>query len=146
MKKILLTLGLLFCFSCKAQIPLVENLSSEKNMNYTFALIDLKSIVTKELYDEALYITVYKIYDPIATPKDFNPTDGHDVLDSYIISLKSSDTYINSNDSRLFKIKGVYNSKILEIKEISYPKFSIKIEYGVFNKRKVKSFEFTGVE
>jgi len=38
------------------------------------------------------------------------------------------------------------NPKIIEIKEHKYPQFSIKIEHGFFNKRKVKIFVLEGVK
>ena len=35
--------------------------------------------------------------------------------------------------------------KILDIKESKYPDFTIEIEYGNFDNRKIESFEFEGV-
>lgn len=131
--------------SCKAQQPLIEDLSNESKMNYTFALLDTKKTVTAELYNQILYVTIYQIYDPQATPDNFSPTDGDDVLESYIISVKSSDTYSSSSDSKLYKLKGLYNPKVIEVAEMNFPKFSIKIEYGRFENRKIEVFEFEGV-
>tara|TARA_R110002033_G_scaffold160943_3_gene197406 strand:+ start:687 stop:992 length:306 start_codon:yes stop_codon:yes gene_type:complete len=100
----------------------------------------------KELYNQNLYVTLFQLYDPHDTPVDFSPTDGYDILESYIISVRSSDLYSNKIDSKLYKISGLYVPKILEIKETKYPNFSIEIEYGFSDKRKTEVFKFEGVD
>ena len=133
----------MLCFTCKAQTPVVENLSSFENMNYLFARIAPKLTINKELYKESLYITIYQLSDSKATPENF--FDGYDgTLASFIVSIIPDGDYYTR--SKLYKIEGFLNPKILEVKETQYPNFSIKVEYGKDNKRKVKSFEFTGVK
>lgn len=132
--------------NCKAQKPLLEDLSGEHLMNYTFAFIDKNKISTHELFNQNIYVTFYQVLDPHGTPEDFSPTDGYDVLESYIISIRSSDLYSKNIDSKLYKMKGLYTPKILEIKETKYPNFYIKIEHGIQNKRKIETYELEGVE
>ena len=145
MKKIVLIFVIGFCFSCRAQQPILEDLSSKSIMNYTFALIHTEKIIRKELYNSTLYIAVFQISDPQATPNNFSQGT-HEVVDSYIVSVKSDDTYYSSSDSKLYKIEGIYSPKIIEIKESNYPKFIIKIEHGFYDKRKIETFEFEGVK
>ena len=142
MKKTLLIFMIGFCFNCSAQRPVLEDLSSKSDLNYTLALIRTGKTIRKELYNGGLIVTIYQISDPKATPVSFSQ-DGEGFLDSYIISSISDDEYYAT--SKLYKIKGVYNPKILEIKEMVYPKFLIKIEYGAFKKRQIKVFEFEGM-
>jgi len=50
-----------------------------------------------------LFISIYPINDWLSTPNNFSPTDGEDVLNSYFISVKTADSYTNTNDSKLLK-------------------------------------------
>jgi hypothetical protein len=145
MKDLLISIFILVFFAnCNAQKILVENLSKNKELNYTLALIEPTEITSNILYNSTMYITVYRMNDPIATPDKFS-VDTHESLSSFMVSVKSDDTYINSNDSKLIKITGMYNPKILEIKELTYPKFFIKIEHGVFNNRKIETYKLEGI-
>ena len=142
MKKITAILLFLVFISCKAQLPKVKNLSNNQQLNYIFANIFPKEIMRKELYRGGLFVTIFQISDSKATPKDYFE-DGHEILYSLIISVAPDGEY---TDSRLYKIEGLYNPKIEEIKETKYPKFSVKIEYGPYDKRKIELFEFEGVQ
>lgn len=146
MKKILLIITLGLFINCNAQKPLLKDLSRENLMNYTFAFIDTNKITKHELYNQSTYVTLYQVLDPHGTPENFSPTDGYDILESYIISVRSSDLYSKKIDSKLYKLKGLYSPKILEIKETKYPNFSIKLEHGFVNKRKIELFEFDGID
>jgi len=143
MKKPLLIISLLLCLSCIAQK--VKEISNNEEMNYTFAFLEPKKVIQKEFYNQFLFVSIYKINDWLSTPSDFSPTDGEDVLDSYFISTKTADSYSSVKDSKLFKIKNLYNSKIVEVKESKYPSFTIKIEYGVVGERKIEIFKFKGI-
>ena len=142
MKKITAILLFLVFISCKAQLPKVKNLSNNQQLNYIFANIFPKEIMRKELYRGGLFVTIFQISDSKGTPKDYFE-DGHEILYSLIISVEPDGAY---TDSRLYKIEGLYNHKIEEIKETKYPKFSIKIEHGFYDKRKIELFEFEGVQ
>jgi len=65
-------------------------------------------------------------------------------LSSYFISVTTDGDYYSGSKS--FKIEGVYNPKIIEIKESSFPKFSVKIEHGPAKKRKTVLIEFEGIQ
>ena len=134
---------MLFCLSCKAQKVLVKDISNNVDMNYLFARLDSKDILNKELWNGGQYVKVFKISDSKATPENyFEGTD--EVLTSLIIStVPDGDYYTNS---KLYKIEGLCNPTILEIKEEEQFRFSIKIEYGAFNEREVEVFELVGVQ
>jgi hypothetical protein len=138
MKKIILFLLVLFVTSSKAQI--VKDLSGNKKMNYIFARTS-KDVIEKELYNRGLFITIFKLSDSKATPDKY--MEGF--LSSYIISVTPDGDYYYPG-SKLYKIEGFYNPKILEIKENKYPNFTIKIEYGSVGERKVKLFKFKGID
>ena len=134
---------MLFCLSCKAQKVVVKDISNNVDMNYLFARLDSKDIFNQELWNGGQYVKVFKISDSKATPENyFEGTD--EVLTSLIIStVPDGDYYTNS---KLYKIEGLCNPTILEIKEEEQFRFSIKIEYGAFNKREVEVFELVGVQ
>ena len=142
-KTITILLLMLFCLSCKAQKVVVKDISNNVDMNYLFARLDSKDIFNQELWNGGQYVKVFKISDSKATPENyFEGTD--EVLTSLIIStVPDGDYYTNS---KLYKIEGLCNPTILEIKEEEQFKFSIKIEYGAFNKREVEVFELVGVQ
>ncbi|PWK20941.1 hypothetical protein [Xanthomarina spongicola] len=142
-KTITILLLMLFCLSCKAQKVVVKDISNNVDMNYLFARLDSKDIFNQELWNGGQYVKVFKISDSKATPeKYFEGTD--EVLTSLIIStVPDGDYYTNS---KLYKIEGLCNPTILEIKEEEQFRFSIKIEYGAFNEREVEVFELVGVQ
>ena len=133
-------------FSCQGQKIKEIDLSSNTEMNYVFAFLEPKKVIQKELYNHFLFISIYPINDWLSTPNNFSPTDGEDVLNSYFISVKTADSYTNTNDSKLFKITGFYDAKILEVQEEKYPNFMIKFQYGLIGEKKIKIFKFKGVQ
>ena len=143
MKKVMTILLFLAFISCNAQLPKVKNLSNDQQLSYIFANIFPKEIIKKELYNQGLYVTIYKMSDSKATPKNYFG-DGHEVLYSLIVSVAPDGEYSNS---ALYKIEGLIIPKVLEIKETTAPNFSVKIEHGSYrdNKRKIEIFEFEGV-
>lgn len=118
------------------------DISKEKNANYILSNIIFDKTYEKKLWNGAIYLKSYTITDSKATSKDFS--EGSDeILSSVLISLTpDGDYYTNSN---LYKIEGICNPKIIEITELSYPEFSIKIEYGNNNNRitEVVNFKYS---
>lgn len=133
----------LFFLSCNSQNFIIEDLSNEAEMNYVFANVLKDSIIKRELWNGGQFITIFTIFDSKATPENyFEGTD--EVLSSLLISaVPDGDYYTNS---KLYKVKGLYNPKIIEVAQMDFPKFSVKIEHGSYNKRKIEVFEFNGIE
>jgi len=149
MKKVVIIILFLNTISCNAQQAILEDLSGYEEMNYTFASITSTGIVKQEkikkrLFGGGLYINVYEMIDSKSTPNNYSP-DTHENLTSFIVSVVGDDdlAYI---PGKLYKITGMYNPKILEIKEAKYPKISIKIEHGSFDNRKTEAFELKGIQ
>jgi hypothetical protein len=143
MKKVLFILILFLTFwSCSSQETIVKNLVYNTEMNYIFSRINTATIYKEKLYKEGLFITIYEMTDSKATPIEYI----EDFLSSYIVSAVPDGDYYSY--SKLYKIEGLINPKILEIKETTAPNFSIKIEHGSYrdNKRKIEIFEFEGVQ
>lgn len=133
----------LLFLNCKAQSIIVKDVSNNQNLNYILSNLELEKTFKSELWNEAIYLKAYTITDSKATSKDFS--EGSDeILSSLLISLTPDrDYYTNSN---LYKIEGIYNPKILEITELNYPEFSIKIEYGNYNERITEVINLNYVE
>lgn len=138
MKKIIILILTLSVQSCFSQN--IKNISVNTEMNYVFARIYEKKTIVKELFNRGLFVTIYELSDSKITSKD----NLEDFLSSYIVSVVPDGDYYS--DSKLYKIEGLLNPTILDIKEGEFPNFRIKIEYGSYNKRKRKSFEFEGVQ
>jgi hypothetical protein len=131
-------------WSCSSQAPIVKSLDNNSEMNYVLANI-WKPNIKKELWNGGLYVKIFEMKDSKATPEGF--FEGYDgVLESLLISaIPDGDNYTNS---KLYKIEGILNPKVIEIKETTAPNFSIKVEHGSYrdNKRKIEIFEFKGVQ
>lgn len=141
MKKHVFILLLSIICSCNAQNMQLIDMSSNQEMNYVFARVYPESIIRKELFKNGLYVTIFKISDPKVTPENFS--EGDEFLQSYIISVTPDGDYYTN--SKLYKIEGFCNPKILEIKETTYPMVTIKVEHGVYSDRKVETFTLEGV-
>jgi len=131
MKKIILILVTLIFTNCKAQN--IKNISQNTEMNYVFSRIYHKDIINKNLFNSGLFVSIYRISDSKVTPDDFSK-ETEEFLDSYIISVTPDGDYYST--SKLYKIEGIYNPKIVEVKEGQYPKFTIKVEFGEYKKKK----------
>ena len=144
MKKLVLILTLL-TLNCNSQegkvIELVEEEYSE--MKYIFARILPELTVQKELYNGGVFLTIFLISDSKATPEEFSPGT-EEFLNSYFISITEDGDYYSG--SKLHKIEGLINPKILEIKETKYPEFYIKIEHGFNKNLRFTFFDFKGLE
>ena len=144
MKKMLLSLVLCYYTTAMAQKIGVQDLSDHQELNYTFAFLEPHKVIFEKLYNQFLNLSIYPFNDWLATPENFSPTDGEDVLKSYIISVRTADLYSPLNKGKLFKIVGLYDPKILEIKETKYPYFTVTIEYGAYDQRQEKVFTLKG--
>ena len=142
MKKITTILLFLAFLSCKAQYaPKLIDLSQNYEVNYILANI-WQEATHKELYNGGLYVKTFVMGDSKATPEGL--FEGYDaIISSLLISVVPDGDYYTS--SKLYKIERLIRPKVLEIKETTYPKFSIKIEHGSAKKRKIELFEFEGV-
>ena len=125
--------------SCKSQEILVKDLSNEADMNYIFARINPTQTRSTILYNYGLFVNIYKISDSKITPKK----QMEDFLSSYLVSVTPDGDYYSY--SKLYKIEGLYNPKIIEVKETEgLDKFKIKIEFGAYNNRQIQNFELEG--
>jgi len=142
MRKVtLIFLLILVSVSCKGQEIKIIDLSEESEMNYIFARISNSKAISKWLYKYSLGISIFELSDSKATPEElFEGYDG--LVTSYIISIYPDDNYYNW--SKLYKIQGLVNPEILEIKETEYPNFIVKIEHGFFDRRIINDFKIIG--
>ena len=144
MKKQLLVFILLCSYtlnSCISQEIVVKDLADEVNMNYLFSRINPTQISSTSLYNNGLYVTIYKLSDSKITPEKFM----EDFLSSYLVSVIPDGDYYSY--SKLYKIEGLYNPKVIEVKETQgLFKFIIKIEFGIYNNRnrQIQDFELEG--
>jgi len=144
MKKIIIffLLSLSFLNCSISQKLKVEDVSDNLDLNYILANIWTNS-VNEELWNGGQYIKVFKMNDSKATPEGY--FEGYDgVLESLLISAMPDGDYYTL--SKLYKIVGILNPKIIEIKENNFPKFSVKIEHGPAKNRKTELIEFGGVQ
>lgn len=142
MKKIFFLLILLSTISCEAQgreVKVIEFNKGYEDMKYIFARISPSKSILEELYNGGLFARIFQLSDSKVTPTEYM----EDFLSSYIISVTEDGDYYT--ESKLYKIEGMYDPKVLEVKETKYPSFNIKIEYGPYNKREVKNFELKGI-
>ena len=132
---------LLSTISCQAQrreVKVIEFNKQYDDMKYIFARISPSKSILKELYNGGLFARIFQLSDSKVTPTEYM----EDFLSSYIISVTEDGDYYT--ESKLYKIEGMYDPKVLEVKETNYPSFIIKIEYGPNNKKEVKNFELKG--
>ena len=142
MKRQLSVFILLYFFtlnSCKSQEISVKDLANEVDMNYIFARINPTQISSTSLYNNGLFVNIYKLSDSKITPEKFK----EDFLSSYLVSVIPDGDYYSY--SKLYKIEGLYNPKIIEVKETQgLFNFIIKIEFGIYNNRQIQNFELEG--
>ena len=103
-------------------------------MNYVFSRLDTEKIKTEILYDGALHLKLFAISDSKITPENFSEGT-EEFLESIYVSISpDGDAY---TESKLIKLEGLLIPEVLEISELQYSKFSVKIEVG----NKVKRFQ-----
>ncbi|WP_300021478.1 hypothetical protein [uncultured Maribacter sp.] len=113
-------------------------MSNLNDANYIFSRI----YPEKPIYKELCISPYFKYSDYKITPENFSEGT-EEFLDSYIISITPDGDYYTS--SKLSKIEGLFNPKILKIEEKKYPIFSLRIEFGPYNERIVKEFNLDGI-
>ena len=140
MKKILSIIIIAISYSsCLSQNIIVKDLSSSSGLNYILSNIWEETIIGKELWNGGQYVKIFKISDSKVTPEEYFQVTG-EILSSLIISSTPDGDYYTT--SKLYKIEGIYNPKVLEIKEEKYPIFSVKFEHGFYGKRKTEVLKF----
>ncbi|WP_442265142.1 hypothetical protein ACSIGC_12460 [Tenacibaculum sp. ZS6-P6] len=140
MKKLFLIAVLGTVLGCNAQQKL-DLSSSDIKMNYIFSRMYNEKPIHQNLFNQSLYLSIYKFSDSKIS-KGINISESEEFLSSYMISVTpDGDSY---STSKLYKIEGVLNPEIIKIKEENYPFFTIKIEHGLKNSRKIETFHFKG--
>ncbi|PCI11699.1 MAG: hypothetical protein COB73_01590 [Flavobacteriaceae bacterium] len=113
-------------------------MSNNLDLNYIIANISIENSFERNLFNDGLFVKIFKMSDFRATPEGyFEGTD--EVLSSYLVSVSPDGNYVSS---KLYKIKGILNPKIIDVIGLAYPTFQIKIEYGAYNNRKIELLEF----
>ncbi|SFO33180.1 hypothetical protein SAMN04488519_105294 [Algoriphagus ornithinivorans] len=126
-------------FSFAQQVKL-KDLTEDSKANYFFANIQNVEFLSYPLFERALFINAILIYDSEATPADyFEGTD--EVLSSILISIRPDGDYYT--ESKLYKLEGLENPKILAIQEGVFPDVIVEVEYGKKNKRKTERVRLT---
>jgi len=128
-------------FACKAQDAKIIELTSDETTNYLLANITEINYSFQEIFKRSFFVNVYTINDSKATPQDyFEEYDG--ILSSILISIiPDGDYYVKS---KLFKIEGLENPKIVSLKEKDFPEFVIAVISGPLENRKTFEYRFKG--
>lgn len=127
--------------NCKAQGELIE-MTANNDLNYYFSNISEVNLKNHSLFSRAMFVNVYTVNDPKATPDNY--FEGYDgILQSLFIAVKPDGDYYSW--SKLYKIESILNPKIITINELKYPEFEIVIEFGNKNNRSSKSYVFSPV-
>ncbi len=140
MKRLFLVMLVCTITACKAQKK--NDLTVEyPNLNYIFSRMYNSKPMYKDLFNDRLFVSIYKFSDS-KIPKGNAISETDEYLDSYLISVSpDGDGY---SSSKLYKIEGVFNPKVIKIEEDKYPLFTVKIEHGVKDDRKVETYQFKG--
>ena len=143
MKNYLIVIMSFMALSCKAQYSAkLIDLSENAETNYIVANI-LRIVSQDEIYGGGMFVKTFLMSDSKATPEGlFEGTDTN--LSSLLISVIPDGDYYSH--SKLYKIEGMVGPKVLGVIENEHPKFSIKIEHGFINERKIENFEFDGID
>ena len=140
MKTIFLGSLLFYIVGCNAQSNLVKDISEEKKTNYFLAVLDIDKTKQFRLNKGDFYVKTYIIYDSNATKEEhFEEYDG--VIQSVLISIIPDGDYYT--DSKLFKIEGLYNPRVLSVNKTEDENYVISIESGLSNKKKVLDYNFS---
>lgn len=128
---------LISAISCKSQEGYIE-INHNEDLKYYLSSINELNVNSYSMYSNAVFLKIFIMDDSKATPDDF--FEGYDgILQSLLITINPDGDYYTQ--SKLFKIEGVLNPQIVEIKELEYPNFKIVIEIGNVNDRVQKSFD-----
>ncbi len=153
MKNIAFLISITLFLSCKSQKNTIErfpqrvvaeNISNKKDLNYYLSSINIRKSSYESLFGGGVNLRIFTLVDPLSTSNKSITEETEEFFITYLISVTPDGDFYTQ--SKLYKIEGLIFPKIIEIQEDSYPDFSIKIEYGIFNDRKTKSFRFKGVK
>lgn len=115
---------LMFELNAFSQNPKLENLSSDKNWNYTFGTIFWNEIIKKKLVDTA--VVIIQQADPKATPEDYFEGYGG-VLTNLLISLSNTGEFASSE---LYIIRGLNNPEVVSLeRNLDSQKIELVIKY-----------------
>ena len=141
-RNILLFTTIFLMLSCNAQQEVkIKDLSKNSDLNYIFARIECNSINIKKMYSGSFFVKTFIMSDSKITPENFSEGT-EEFLESIFVSIIPDGDYYTS--SKLFKIEGLISPEIIEFKELQYPKFGLRIEYGNYNNRRIEFIEFEG--
>jgi hypothetical protein len=125
----------LFARASFAQEIKFKDLTEDSKTNYFLANIQRVEYLSYPLFERAIFINAFLIDDSEATPTDyFEGTD--EVLSSILISIIPDGDYYT--ESKLYKVEGLENPKILAIHEGLFPEVIVEVEYGRKNKKKTE--------
>lgn len=124
--------------SCNAQNK-VENISTSEELNYYLANIYTNGIEKYSLYDDGLFITSFPYADFKSSQSNYKE-DGHEVRTSLLLSVSPDGEYVQSV---LFKIGSFILPEVISINQTNYPDFTIVIENGSINNRKIDSYDIS---
>lgn len=135
--------GVLAFFStiAMAQERSLKDLSNEASANYILASIYKMEQVSYPLFKGTLFLNIYVMHDSNSTPA--GTFDGYDgVLSSILISIAPDGDYYSV--SKLYKIEGLLDPKVIAIKEGNDLSFTISVESGSKEQRETETFIMDG--
>ncbi|WP_139316502.1 hypothetical protein [Algoriphagus marinus] len=121
--------------------PEVIELSMHETANYLLANIKEINYSYQEVFNRSFFVNVYTVNDSKATLQGyFEEYDG--ILSSILISIIPDGDYYSQ--SKLFKIEGLENPKIISLIEKEFPEFILAVESGPLENRKTFEYKFKG--
>jgi hypothetical protein len=130
-------------FTCTAQEAKIIELTSDETANYLLANITEINYSYQEVFNRSFFVNVYTVNDSKATPLDyFEEYDG--ILSSILISIIPDGDYYSQ--SKLFKIEGLENPKIVSLKEKEFPEFVLSVESGPVKNRRTIEYKLWGFD
>ncbi|WP_300024092.1 hypothetical protein [uncultured Maribacter sp.] len=140
MKFIVILSVFIFVSSCRGQQKIID-LSDSQNLSYYIANIKKCNFLKKNMFDDSFFISIFEILETRTDINNFS--EGKELSSSYLISILPDGDYYSS--SKLFKIEGLINPKIVEILEKEYPKFNLMVETGNYNERIIEIYNLDGI-
>ncbi|GEM_PF-1472133 len=130
-------------FTCTAQEAKIIELTSDETANYLLANITEINYSYQEVFNRSFFVNIYTVNDSKATPLDyFEEYDG--ILSSILISIIPDGDYYSQ--SKLFKIEGLENPKIVSLKEKEFPEFVLSVESGPVKNRRTIEYKLWGFD
>jgi hypothetical protein len=129
--------------TCLGQNVNVRDLSDESQANYFLANINRVKFLSHQLFEGGLYINAFIIDDSKATPTGFFE-ETEEILSSILISIMPEVDYYTK--SKLYKIEGLENPKIVSLKEKEFPEFMMTLESGPVENRQTFEYNLRGFD